>query len=155
MIYIEEKYGFWNFFCEITEISQKQNLFSTAKSPKFWYEFLADYSNQKNDKILYELLRFDFVKTGKKGGFPDWYIHHYDKNKHRLALEQNGGVSNSRIDFAYSEYEEFEINPLLPIKNNIDKTASQELGFIFQKTKILFFYENKFNDKKSQQIIIE
>lgn len=155
MFYIEEKYGFWNFFCEITEISQKQNLFSTAKSPKFWYEFLADYSNCKNDKILYELLRFDFVKTGKKGGFPDWYIHHYDKNKHRLALEQNGGVSNSRIDFAYSEYEEFEINPLLPIKNNIDKTASQELGFIFQKTKILFFYENKFNDKKSQQIIIE
>ena len=64
MFYIEEKYGFWNFFCEITEISQKQNLFSTAKSPKFWYEFLADYSNQKNDKILYELLRFDFVKTG-------------------------------------------------------------------------------------------
>ena len=145
MIYIEEKYGFWNFFCEITEISRKQNLFSSAKAPKFWYEFLADYSNHKNDRILYELLRFDFVKTGKKGGFPDWYVHHYDKDKHRLALEQNGGVSNSRIDFAYSEYEEFELNPLLPVKNN----------FSFQKTKILFFYENKFNSHKAQQIIIE
>ena len=144
MIYIEEQYGFWNFFCELTDISRKANLFSSAKAPKFWYEFLADYSNQKNDKILYELLRFDFVKAGKKGGFPEWYNHHYDKNKHRLALEQNGGVSNSRIDFAYSEYEEFEINPLLENKN-----------FSFQKTRILFFYENKFNDHKSQQIIIE
>ena len=154
MNYIEGKYGFWNFFCELTEISRNKNLFCSAKSPKFWYEYLAEYSNHKNDRILYELLRFDFVKSGKKGGFPAWYVHHYDKNKHRLALEQNGGVSNSRIDFAYSEYEEFELNPLQQgeiQKNNEDSQQNYDR----QKTRILFFYENKFNDRKSQQIILD
>ena len=154
MNYIEGKYGFWNFFCELTEFSRNKNLFCSAKSPKFWYEYLAEYSNHKNDRILYELLRFDFVTTGKKGGFPDWDVHHYDKNKHRLALEQNGGVSNSRIDFAYSEYEEFELNPLQQSEIQKNNEDSQK-NYARQKTRILFFYENKLNDRKSQQIILD
>ena len=48
---------------------------------------------------------------GKQGGFPSWYCHNYDKEKHRNLLEQAGGVTNARLDFAYSEYEEFEFDP--------------------------------------------
>lgn len=141
--YLRQNYGLWTFFSEITTFCQKENVFSAARSNQFWFDFLAKFAKFKNDKILYELLRFDFVKTGKKGGFPQWYVHHYDKNLHKAALEQNGGIKNSRIDFAYSEYEEFEINPL-----------SQGFQKV-QKTKILFFYENKFNTKTAAQIIIE
>lgn len=139
----KKNYGFWNFFAEITALCQKEGVFSAARSERFWFDFLAKFAKSKNDRILYEVLRFDFVKTGKKGGFPDWYVHFYDKNSHRAALEKTGGVKNSRIDFAYSEYEEFEINPL---SENPSETG---------KTKILFYYENKFNAKKSEQIIID
>lgn len=57
-----------------------------------------------------ELLRYDFIITGKKGGFPTWYDHRYNKEEHRNLLEENGGVKNARLDFAYSEYEEFFID---------------------------------------------
>lgn len=140
--YIKRIYGMWNFFTEITELCRKEGVFLAARAVQFWYDFLAKFSKLKNDDVLYELLRFDFIKTGKKGGFPQWYVHHYNKELHRQALEKNGGVKNTRIDFAYSEYEEFNVNPLSDEPENT------------QKTSILFYYENKFNEHKAQQIIL-
>jgi len=63
-------------------------------------------------KIIYELLRYDFVSQGKKGNFPDWYTHNYSKEAHRALLMENGGITNARLDYANSEYEEFKLNPL-------------------------------------------
>ena len=71
---------------------------------------MNDYLEEKNPKdkdILYDLLRYDFIIRGKQGNFPSWYKHIYDKDSHRALLEENGGVKNARLDFAYSEYEVF------------------------------------------------
>ena len=68
---------------------------------------------RKLDKnLIYDLLRYDFVRTGKKGNFPAWYKHNYDKDKHRKLLEENGMLENTRIGFAITEYEEFDYNVL-------------------------------------------
>lgn len=62
--------------------------------------------------LIYDLLRYDFVRTGKKGNFPAWYKHIYDKDKHRKLLEENGLLENTRIGFAITEYDEFDYNVL-------------------------------------------
>lgn len=68
---------------------------------------------RKLDKnLIYDLLRYDFVRAGKKGNFPSWYKHIYDKDKHRKLLEENGLLENTRIGFAITEYEEFAYNVL-------------------------------------------
>ena len=72
-----------------------------------------DGSGDGLDKtLIYDLLRYDFVRAGKKGNFPAWYKHNYDKDKHRKLLDENGLLENSRIGFAITEYEEFEYSVL-------------------------------------------
>lgn len=61
-----------------------------------------------NFELVHDLLRYDFVRSGKKGNFPAWYEHRYDKEKHRTLLDEHDMLGNSRIGFALSEYEEFE-----------------------------------------------
>ena len=76
----------------------------------------SDFNECRGSKLdknlIYDLLRYDFVRSGKKGNFPSWYKHNYDKDKHRHLLEKNGLLENSRIGFAITEYEEFEYNVL-------------------------------------------
>jgi radical SAM superfamily enzyme YgiQ (UPF0313 family) len=88
------------------------------------FDTLCDQSYQ----VLYELLRFDFIRREKPGTFPGWYKRQYDKNAHREALEECGVLGNknaagtadgerrfsTRDAFTYSSYEEFSVNPLDP-----------------------------------------
>lgn len=85
-----------------------------------------------NSLVLYDLLRYDFIRTGKKGGFPQWYVHNYSKDEHRQFLEQNGGVTNARLDFAYSDFEVFKYNP------ECDEPEKESGEF-----KLLFKYKRK------------
>lgn len=117
MEYIFSKTSPWNFFYKLVCISRAKEVFIQPRKEQFWFELLAQILFDKefseiNSETATELLRFDFIKSGKKGGFPLWYEHRYNKDNHRLALEQNGGIDNSRIGFAHSDYEEFNINPL-------------------------------------------
>lgn len=139
MNYIEENVGFWNFFCKIVDEARKEDVFSAPRRTLFWFEFLASRTKlfDSQDKTLKELLRFDYISSGKKGGFPTWYEHRYDKENHRLALEQNGGVINARLDFAYSDYEEFNINPVSTNPKENDNPC-----------KILFMYPRREKDTK-------
>lgn len=126
--YILSKVSGWHFFCDVVNLGRTQKLFDALHREQFWFEFIADlilqkkFSFQNSEKlsyeIMYELLRYDFIILGKKGNFPSWYIHHYDKDKHRSLLMQNGGITNARLDFAHSEYEEFKINPLDDTEKN-------------------------------------
>lgn len=74
---------------------------------------------EKDFAVLYELLRFDFIRREKPGTFPDWYKRRYDKNAHREALEKFGGLGtdavchhSTRDAFTFSSYEVFAVNPL-------------------------------------------
>ena len=113
----------------------------------FWFEYLAGFVKDCHDEqsnVVYELLRFDFIRSGKKGGFPDWYKHNYDKEAHRAALEQNGGVTNARLDFAYSDYDEFAVNPF---------AEDIKLG---EKVAILFMYQRRnVENSVNKQILLK
>ena len=120
----------WAFFCALVEYGRSVNAFSQARKEAYWFELINDFVGGvrehltdgaagiaaavvKLDKnLIYDLLRYDFVRAGKKGNFPAWYKHIYDKDKHRKLLEENGLLENTRIGFAITEYEEFDYNVL-------------------------------------------
>lgn len=106
--YAGKKYGFWSFFSTLARKAQVDDVFCQARRESFWFEYIAPMC----DQTMLELLRFDYIRAGKRGSFPAWYERRYDKTRHRNALENNGGVVNARLDFAYSDYDEFLVNPL-------------------------------------------
>lgn len=145
MKYLGKICGFWNFFSEFAKNARTHCVFDMPRRESFWFEFLADFAKDAEDvqgKIVYELLRFDFISSGKKGGFPEWYKHYYDKDAHRKALEKNGGITNARLDFAYSDYDVFKVNPF-----------DENFGF-GQDYAVLFMYQWKNGEKSKKQILI-
>ena len=149
MNYIGKTFGFWNFFSKLAKYAKSEGVFAIPRRESFWFEFLANvvmntqFSESKEAKIIYELLRFDFICNGKKGGFPNWYKHNYDKDSHRNALEQNGGVTNARLDFAYSDYDEFCVNPF---------EESVEIG---KNCSVLFMYQRRdVENSENRQILL-
>lgn len=145
MKYIGKNFGFWKFFSEFAKAARSAGAFDMPRRESFWFEFLADFVKDAGAiecKIVYELLRFDFICGGKKGGFPEWYKHYYSKAAHRKALEMNGGIANARLDFAYSDYDIFKINPF---------SEEPEFGREFP---VLFIYPRKNGDGAKRQILI-
>ena len=136
MNYIGKTFGFWNFFSKLAKYAKGEGVFAVPRRETFWFEFLANvvmntqFSESEEAKIIYELLRFDFICSGKKGGFPNWYKHNYDKDAHRNALEQNGGVTNARLDFAYSDYDEFCVNPF---EDSVELEKNCSVLFMYQR----------------------
>ena len=131
MSYVFRKASPWKFLCALLEYGRSVGAFEQARREAYWFELLNNFMMKENrvvfgeanildrdgaiglDKnLIYDLLRYDFVRAGKKGNFPTWYKHNYDKDKHRKLLEENGLLVNSRIGFAVTEYEEFEYNVL-------------------------------------------
>ena len=104
----------WNFFCQMVDFGRKNKTFEAARRETYWFELLYKKLEEggKTSGIEYELLRYDFVKRGKQGGFPGWYRHNYDKDAHRRMLEafEHGNHLNSRVGFASSEYEVFSFD---------------------------------------------
>ena len=73
----------------------------------------SDFCDSALDKkLIYDLLRYDFVRSGKKGNFPHWYAHKYSKDKHRKLLEADDVLVSARSGFSVSEYEEFDYDVL-------------------------------------------
>lgn len=83
--YAGKIFGFWNFVCAVVKLGRENNIFDAPHKDSFWFEFFAkkiiplfvekNCENKKVPIIMNELLRYDFIITGKKGGFPDWYEH--------------------------------------------------------------------------------
>lgn len=136
----------WEFFCAVVDAGRSQHVFDNLHKEGFWFEFFAKLLKEpaitkeilafeKLDKeIMYELLRYDFVRHGKKGNFPEWYVHKYNKEAHRAMLMENGGIKNARLDFANSEYEEFRLDP---------KAKTFELLPENKVLPVLIFYKSK------------
>jgi radical SAM superfamily enzyme YgiQ (UPF0313 family) len=117
--FIQNRKSLWAFFSSLVNYCRKQNVFSMQRRPAFWYELLNNFIEEDpglNDSkpVLRELLRFDFIASGKKGCFPPWCRHNYKKEAHREALKKYTGFSSSRTAYSSTEYDEFNINPLNP-----------------------------------------
>ena len=114
MNYVGQCKSYWEFFYDFTKWAQKKSVFEVARRETYWFQLFSLYLDQNKEYLNYslakDLLRYDFVLRGKQGAFPDWYVHRYSKERHRKLLEENGGISNARLDFAHSEYEVFDYN---------------------------------------------
>lgn len=116
MSYIFRPTSPWSFLCSLVEYGRKQNAFSQARKESYWFELINAFIIEENNlsgtnldkNLIYDLLRYDFVRAGKKGNFPAWYSHIYSKENHRKLLDENGMLENSRIGFSITEYEEFD-----------------------------------------------
>lgn len=84
--------GFSNQKVQIPQSEKSENLKSLDKN------------------LLRDLLRYDFILTGKKGNFPTWYKHFYSKENHIKLLEEKSLLHNNRLAFATTEYEEFDFD---------------------------------------------
>lgn len=111
-------FAFFKGFCTF---AREKGAFTQARRDLYWFELLHEYFDKMNlDKLLLSnLLRYDFVLTGKKGGFPSWYDHRYDKERHRELLEEKGLLHSTRLAFALTEYEvfDFDVSTEVPLEN--------------------------------------
>lgn len=115
----------WSFFVEFCNFAQKNHTFDSQRKDLYYFNLLYDFFNitYKNDDflLLYNLLKYDFVCTGKKGNFPFWYKHIYDKEKHRSLLEKNKMLHSSRLAYSLTEFETFDFNVLCSNPENEKK----------------------------------
>lgn len=128
------------FFESLCHFAREKGSFTQARKDLYWFELLNEYFGcLKNNGMQFEniselksktlvsfdylllsnLLRYDFVLTGKKGGFPSWYEHRYDKERHRALLEEKGLLHSTRLAFALTEYEvfDFDVSKEVPLEN--------------------------------------
>lgn len=144
--YIFKKISPWSFFTALEKHAEKKDAFIQARKDDWWFSLIADFfetdedigKTHLNKHVLKDLLKYDFVSTGKKGNFPLWYNHRYSKEKHRLLLEENEMYDSSRSGFAFSEFEIFDYNPLADEPENS-----------FGNWEILIEYENRSKHKKT------
>jgi radical SAM superfamily enzyme YgiQ (UPF0313 family) len=114
MHYLQRSRSMWEFFSALAGYCREHRVFDLPRSPLFWYGMLFEY---EHDDTVRELIRFDFIRTGKKGSFPSWCTHRYSKDAHREALETRIDFHSTRTAYSYSEYDVFSINPLAPEKS--------------------------------------
>lgn len=119
MNYILRKTSPWKFLSALAVFGHKQGTFTQARRDLYWFDFLYSFMDGKesseefaelNFEVAKELLRYDFVRSSKKGNWPAWYEHVYDKDRHKTLLDENEIDGCSRIKFANSEYEVFKYN---------------------------------------------
>ena len=123
MNYIFRHLSPWAFMCTIVDFGEKQGAFTQARKESYWFELIFNCISEiqlpcTDSALIKDLLRYDFVRSGKKGNFPSWYQHIYDKDKHRELLENQGLLNNSRIAFSVTEYEEFDYDVMQELPEN-------------------------------------
>lgn len=127
MAYIFRKVSPWKFISTFTEFAESQGAFSQARRELYWFSLLYSFVKSYRDyfdvesvdlNLVVNLLRYDFVRSGKKGNFPSWYEHRYNKEKHRLLMDKDCLSGSTRIKFAMSEYEVFDYDVTSEIPEN-------------------------------------
>ena len=142
MSYLGRTMGFWKFFCKAVDLGREFKAFDQPRKDVYWFGFLFDHATSFADfadvLVLQELIRFDFIEAKKSGRFPQWFDHRYDRDGHTLALQSHGGIQNTRLDYAYSDYDEFFVNPLC---DRPEDTVSEGKCY-----RILFVYPRREKD---------
>lgn len=139
MNFIGRKTGWKKFFYEAAEYARKSGALNDARKTVFWFKWLSDFFAE--DKTIQQLLKFDFMKMQKTSCFPDWMIHIYKKENHLEAMNANEKFFDNRIEFAFSDYDEFTIDPLAEFPEET-----------FGTFKYLFVYKRHNSKIKNTQI---
>lgn len=117
MNYIFRKVSPWTFMCSITDYGKKNGAFDQARREAYWFELLSGWIKEKplsqlDYELVKDLLRYDYISSGKKGNFPQWYEHRYNKEKHKALLDKKELLNSTRIGFAISDFEVFDYDVL-------------------------------------------
>jgi hypothetical protein len=109
----------FKFFTELAAYFTTNGLFDLPHKSDAYYAYLHDFISAQQDffsryecAIIIELLRFDYTRRSKPGVYPSWYVRNYDKEAHRIALENYYDMHSTRDAYSDSSYEVFSINPL-------------------------------------------
>lgn len=162
MKYAGRTVGFWNFIVAMTKYCRSSGVFDAPRRDSYWVDLMAGLcrSGRLGDILggkecffdsdtFYELLRFDFMAGEKRGRIPEWFNRHYDKDLHKTALQNNGGINNARLDYGFSDVDSFNVNPLA-------EKPEETMG----KFDVLFVYQRKekfaesTNDNTTRQILL-
>jgi radical SAM superfamily enzyme YgiQ (UPF0313 family) len=116
------------FFSSLVKSCRESGMLSVPKNTDSWFAWFYTYVEQDADApVLLELLRFDYLRLGKRSSFPAWCRRRYDKNRHQEALEKYTVVKSTRLSYAHSDYDMFTVNPLTVIPGH----ASQPCHILF------------------------
>ena len=122
------KFSPFDFYATLIDFAEKSlNFVSALSQPHktdFWFALIFNFF--AGNKLIQNLIKFDYISMGKTSVFPDWYNHVYSKDLHHQALLEYTDMHSTRLAYANSNYEEFDFNPFSYEEKN---------------TKILFLYE--------------
>ena len=142
MDYMGRTTGYRNFFFDAATKARADGTLDADRKTSYWFDWIARHLEK--DSVALELLKFDYLSMSKTSRFPSWMEHRYDKNEHLDAMNKNECRFDSRIEFAFSEYDEFTVNP-----------ASAEPEKTKGTFKVLFVYERHNSSIKNCQIILQ
>ncbi len=158
----------WNLFVSLTAWLRNRGAFAAAHQKDYWAEKLFEYLTSGDGfeadfseigkvciSTAQELLRFDYISGGKKTNPPAWLLRNYDDQGHYNALQKTTGIKHSRLDFVYSDFDSFRVNPLDPATwfasdGKLTKGTGITEDITETSFQILFLYPRKESDRPSE-----
>ena len=166
---IENRLGFWNFFCRMTQLARKNGALLNEHKIDFWFEFLAEHREElfeevelwadcttgtsteyptncttgtaeqqrpqpqnllSDPELLFELLRYDLIKSQKINRFPEWYKRNYNAEAHTQSLKNAFPERNIKMLYAASDFEEFQTDVRMWACNIPPEPVRQPTGLL-------------------------
>lgn len=110
----KSSYTPWQLYSELARRARTEGALESPHRTVFWFQFLYDFLSAAlpaSRGVWLELLRFDYIRREKVTDFPVWYTRRYDKDAHHAALTQHADMHSTRLAYAHSAYDVFDINP--------------------------------------------
>ncbi|NLK63165.1 MAG: B12-binding domain-containing radical SAM protein [Fusobacteria bacterium] len=124
--------NYFKFYEEFSTYWDENSYYDIGHKPIKYFDYVYEYFIDKkeiNNEILLECLKFDYLKIGKTGFFPEWMERNSNKDIYESVIF-GMNFSSRREAFKNTEFEIFKYNIL---NKNYDKI----------ETKVLFNYETK------------
>ena len=126
----------FEFYLDMANFYEKKGYFKVSHKKLAIFNFLVDFYDEKkfirdNRVKFIEFLKFDYIKLGKPGKYPEWFISNKSRGTYHEIVEkmvEENIFKNNRQGFKNTEMEEFEINIFTGENGN---------------TKLLFIYDGK------------
>lgn len=100
----------FDLMTDIARMLSEKGILYEARRPRDYFECFVTYF--KDNRIILNLLKCDFILLGKTSVFPSWFNRNYDKSLHEEALRRNTTITSTRESYAFSEFETFDCNVL-------------------------------------------
>lgn len=119
--YIVKKYyaSSFDFFEDISSFFKMKGLLDIGHKELSLFNYFVDFANYKGfaDEYFYEYLKFDYLKNGKPGVYPQWFKSEKDSDLYDITIK-NKGYKTTRDGHKNSELEIFSFNVLREKENN-------------------------------------